>query len=103
MAADYAPLVAFLRALPPEHQRARLRVDEVESLIGAPLRPSAWSPRFWAHSATARRHWRAAGFEAVLDPGNRIVCFSRRLQEHERSAARVWGPGRRGARTGSGE
>ncbi len=73
----YAPLVSYLRTVPPEQPSARLTYTEIEFVLGRLLPRGAWLPHFWSGSRTARQHWEAVGFHATLDRPARTVVFTR--------------------------
>jgi hypothetical protein len=60
----YAPLCAWLAALPAEQERAVLTLTAIEGLIGSALPTGAWLRAFWASSNVARHNWNRVGFRA---------------------------------------
>jgi hypothetical protein len=60
----YAPLCAWLAALPAEQERTVLTLTAIEGLIGSALPTSAWLRAFWASSHVARHNWNRVGFRA---------------------------------------
>lgn len=78
MPGRYAPLLAYLAALPPDAPSVRLTFAEIEAIIGAPLAASASSPGFWTSSYTAHQYWRRHGWNAKLHHADRAVVFTRR-------------------------
>ena len=74
---SYAPLVSYLRTLPPNVPGARLAYAEIEILLGRLLPRGAWLSHFWSGGRLARRHWGAVGFRAALDRPACAVVFTR--------------------------
>lgn len=75
----YAPLGAYLRSLTTSE--VRLRLSEIETLIGGALPRDAWTPQFWANASdyhTSRRgQWLNAGFFAFFERRTETVLFER--------------------------
>ena len=62
----YAPLTAYLSALPVDQMRMTL--DEVEVIIAAPLPPRARAPAFWTNRSPRLlgvQPWVQAGWQVV--------------------------------------
>lgn len=78
----YAPLGRYLRALPLSQGGVSLSFEEIETILGATLPPSAFRHRqWWANQSGGSRapHWDAAGFKVdTVDAGRRIVRFIRK-------------------------
>jgi hypothetical protein len=78
----YAPLGKYLRDLPSSQRDVTLTFEEIETILGATLPPSAVRHRqWWANQSRGSRapHWDAAGFRVdSVDAGRRIVRFARR-------------------------
>jgi hypothetical protein len=63
----YAPLAAFLTALPPETTMVTVTLEEIEQMIGRPL-PRAAATRTWwqiRHDRERLRPWVVAGWRVV--------------------------------------
>jgi hypothetical protein len=73
----YAPLIAWLQALPADQDKAELTLSELEQLIGQPLTSSAGTPGYWTTVDRTRTSWRSAGFSARLNHATRVVTFTR--------------------------
>lgn len=78
----YAPLGRHLRALPASQSGITLSFDEIETILGATLPPSAFKHRqWWANQSGGSRapHWDAAGFKVdSVDSTRRLVRFVRK-------------------------
>jgi hypothetical protein len=79
----YAPLGRYLRDIPSSQTGVVLRFDEIETIIGATLPPSAFSHRqWWANQSGGSRapHWNTAGFKVdKVDAERRLVRFVRKI------------------------
>jgi hypothetical protein len=75
--AKYAPLLAWLQALPADHEDATLTLTAIEALIGDRLPSGAWTSSFWSNSDMARHHWGRVGFRARLNRPTKSVHFTR--------------------------
>lgn len=79
----YAPLGAFLRG--QQERELRLKLSEIESIIGRALPHSAWTPQFWAnagqHHASRRRQWLGAGYSAFFEKRTETVRFQLRFEK----------------------
>jgi len=80
----YAPLGRYLRNLPPSQNTVTLSFDDVETIIDAPLPPSATVHlhQWWANQSQGSRapHWNAAGFKVDhVDRDNLRVRFVRKI------------------------
>jgi hypothetical protein len=73
----YAPLVAWLAALPLTQQSASLTVPEIEVICGVRLPASAGLSTYWSSGSTAATNWQWAGWRARLLYGDRRVAFVR--------------------------
>ena len=77
--------------------RFELTFNEIEEIIGNPLPPSAYAPRWWTIGKSLRPNplwqeaWLSAGYDATLVQGSDRVEFRRRPQQ----AAVVMLPGDR--------
>lgn len=75
----YAPLGAYLRSVTASE--VRLRLSEIEAMIGGALPQDAWTPQFWANASgyhTSRRgQWLNAGFSAFFERRTEMVLFRR--------------------------
>jgi hypothetical protein len=73
----YAPLLAYLDAVPPEEPWVRMTFAAIEALIVAPLPASAQRPDYWTSSQVARLNWQRIGWAARLDRAAGVVTFTR--------------------------
>jgi hypothetical protein len=71
----YAPLVAWLQALPDGQERATLTVAEIDTLLGGSLPLTARTKGFWAQAAV--RQLRSIGFHGRFDHTDSCVVFTR--------------------------
>jgi hypothetical protein len=64
--------------------RLELSFNEIEEIIGNPLPPSAYAPRWWTNGKSLRNNplwqeaWMSAGYDATLVRGSDRVEFRRR-------------------------
>jgi hypothetical protein len=84
MIRKYAPLRIVLRKSTADE--ISLSFGEIESLIKAPLPPTAESALWWRRRTAGNQQgqaqaWLSEGYEARPDIGNRRVTFVRRPQQ----------------------
>jgi hypothetical protein len=74
-ATKYAPLGAFLAALPPETATVTLTLSEIETILGEPL-PGAAATRMWWSNSRHRRAemvWVAVGWRVQRAEMRRVM------------------------------
>lgn len=77
----YGPLREYLRG--QNSPLLELTFIEIEQIIGHPLPPSAYVPRWWISGTNCRRNplwqeaWRGAGYDAAMVPRSERVQFRR--------------------------
>ena len=78
----YWPLRDYLRS--KSSPTVELTFSEIEEIIGNPLPPSAYAPRWWTLGKSQRPNplwqeaWSSAGYDATLRHGADTVEFRRR-------------------------
>lgn len=74
----YAPLLAYLAALPAEQPVITLPFAAFEALLGRPLALTTQViASYWSGGAIAQRNWLAAGWTAQLNRRAQTVTFTR--------------------------
>ena len=84
----YNPLGAHLRTR--QEAELRLKLSQIESIIGSPLPREAWTPQFWAnaadHHSSRRGQWLGAGFKAYFEKRSETVLFRREVGPEQPTA-----------------